>query len=104
MISTKHGWQRRTQCAVDYRYGRRIQDVMPTATPGVVVHLHPVVDAYSVTHQRSGQGIGQYIENVHEAQDIAEALGPLADWTRPAEELRVDDEVRRQLANMGVTR
>jgi len=104
MISTTHGLQRRTQCAVsNSTYGRRIQDVIPTVTPGLVVVYYPVMNDSAVTHQRSGMGLGGYVTSAQEAQDIADAIGELTDWTRPADELSASSELRRKLVDMGVT-
>jgi len=103
MISTKHGLQRRTQCAVETTYGRKIQDVTATVTAGLVVVAFPVCSTYSVTHQRSGRAVWHSVDYPDEAQDRAESLGMLANWTRPADELSASSERRRKLMGRWLT-
>jgi len=93
---TSHGLHQRTQCAVTrWDGGRRIRDVMPTVTPGLVVaDVHSVLapTAYTVTHQRTGCRIGDYHDNAEDAQDFASVLGLWTEdwpnfWTLSADEM-----------------
>jgi len=69
------GLHRRTQCAVTRQDGRRIIcDVIPTKTPGLVVHHNRA--GYTVTHHCSGCMIGAYsYATIEGAQAQAVALG-----------------------------
>lgn len=85
-MKTSNGWRQPLRCAIDdSMYGRRIRPVRPTATPGLVIadweFLGP---EYSVTHRRSGLRIGQYHRSLPKAQQIAEQLGEVTDWTQSA--------------------
>jgi len=104
MISVTHGVRRRTQCAVGGPYGRRIRDVQPTVTPGLVIatlRSHFCHTIYSVTHRRSGSCIGDFRDSVVEAQEFAEALDMWSEnwpgfWTLSSDEMaRIPDAVNR---------
>ena len=95
------GLHRRTQCAVCGVYGRRIRDVLPTMTPGLVVvdfrsHVYDTI--YSVTHQRTGLRIGDFFDSAEEAYDFAEALGIWTEvwpefWALSSDEMEARSDV-----------
>ena len=100
-MNKSHGLHQRTQCAVARWNFRRIRDVMPTATPGLVIvedHCWLAPIAYTVTHQRTGCRIGKYHDNAEDAQDLASTLGLWTEdwpnfWTLSAEQMEKQPEV-----------
>ncbi|MEV8248135.1 hypothetical protein AB0R01_30830 [Streptomyces rochei] len=60
----------------------------PTTTPGLVVHDRgPFGNEWRLTHYQSSNALGEFDSYV-DAQDAAEALYGVADWTAGPEELQ----------------
>ncbi|MGV9278113.1 hypothetical protein [Streptomyces griseosporeus] len=64
----------------------------PTTTPGLIVHdLGLFGDQYRLTHRQSTSMLGEF-DSYLDAQDAAEALHGVADWTGGPEALQ-DEQV-----------
>jgi hypothetical protein len=73
--------------------------VLPSATPGLVVHYSMGDPGWVVTHERSGLCVAMF-DTRDEAMDLAEELGVAGDWTRSGADIKADTEMATAARNI----
>ena len=73
----------------------------PTPVPGLVINRDPShSEFFNITHAGSGTAVATMIPDSELALHVAMKLAPVADWTRPATELRRSRSVRLERARV----